>query len=113
MNESRTIMVGGEERRRRHMENLCWQAEVRGKAAAAAQGDFARRRNPEANPEAYQVTTSELPCLLERVQKLSRKKQGAPPFIAASPPPPHAMLRGCGAVCACFGTAPHAPGCAS
>ena len=47
-----------------------------------------------------EVTTSELP-LLERVQKLSRKKQGAPPFIAASPPPPHAMLRGCGAWCAC------------
>ena len=39
--------------------------------------------------------------MLERVQKLSRKKQGAPPFIAASPPPPHAMLRGCGAWCAC------------
>ena len=31
----------------------------------------------------------------------SRKKQGAPPVIAAPPPPPHAMLRGCGACCAC------------
>ena len=30
--------------------------------------------------------------MLERVQKLSHRKQGAPPFIAASPPPSHAML---------------------
>ena len=33
--------------------------------------------------------------------KLSLADQGAPPFIAASPPPSHAMLRGCGAWCAC------------
>ena len=67
-------------------------------------GRFGGSRNPRIFPEASnsvkKVTTSKLP-LLERVQKLSRKKQGAPPFIAASPPPPHAMLRGCGAWCAC------------
>ena len=35
--------------------------------------------------------------------RLSRKSEvgGAPPSIAASPPPSHAMLRSCGACCAC------------
>ena len=35
--------------------------------------------------------------------RLSRKSEvgGAPPSIAVSPPPSHAMLRGCGACCAC------------
>ena len=43
------------------------------------------------------------PCAQPRaVCSLSLAKQGAlPPFIAASPPPSHVMLRGCGVGCAC------------
>ena len=81
----------------KHAEVLCRVGGVRRERFGSSSA------TPRLTPSFLPVKSNdiaELP-LLERVQKLSRKKQGAQPFIAASPPPPHAMLRGCGACCAC------------